>query len=139
GLQFLAGRADPLVEGPGTVAVAGTDVAVNESGGEVQFLPYVSHDSSNGPPRGQQPTLISWPSTPTEEPARHDSSPSPAPGGPQKAQGESGAIGHGAAARKGTGTTTFFDVPAKGQRIVYVIDASMSMGKNGALVRACRE
>jgi hypothetical protein len=38
-----------------------------------------------------------------------------------------------------TGTTSFFQVPARGRRIVYVIDASASMGKNGGLRAACQE
>ncbi len=37
------------------------------------------------------------------------------------------------------GTTSFFQVEARGQRIVYVIDFSASMGKNGALQAARRE
>jgi hypothetical protein len=36
-------------------------------------------------------------------------------------------------------TTTFFQVPAKGKSVVYVIDRSASMGLNGAFVLAQRE
>ena len=35
--------------------------------------------------------------------------------------------------------TTFFDVPARGRSIVYLIDASSSMGPSGALALATRE
>jgi hypothetical protein len=37
------------------------------------------------------------------------------------------------------GTTTFFQIPARGLSIVYLIDGSASMGPNGALARARRE
>jgi len=36
-------------------------------------------------------------------------------------------------------TTSFFQVAARGLRIVYVLDGSASMGANGALAAACRE
>ena len=36
-------------------------------------------------------------------------------------------------------TTSFFQVEARGQRLVYVVDSSSSMGKKGALARACQE
>ncbi len=36
-------------------------------------------------------------------------------------------------------TTSFFQIPVYGRNIVYVVDASASMGKNGALALACRE
>jgi hypothetical protein len=35
--------------------------------------------------------------------------------------------------------TSFFQVAARGQAIVFVVDGSASMGKNGALKAACRE
>jgi hypothetical protein len=37
------------------------------------------------------------------------------------------------------GATSFFQIPARGQRIVYVIDRSSSMGETGALALAKRE
>src|SRR5207253_645243 len=37
------------------------------------------------------------------------------------------------------GATTFFQVPARGKKIVYVIDGSSSMCRDGALAAACRE
>lgn len=39
----------------------------------------------------------------------------------------------------GNGTTTFFQIAAEGQAIVYVIDRSASMGLNGCLATAKRE
>jgi hypothetical protein len=39
----------------------------------------------------------------------------------------------------GGATTTFFGVPAQGQRIVYVLDRSCSMGLQGALTAARHE
>ncbi len=44
-------------------------------------------------------------------------------------------------ARSGTvhATTSFFQIAARGQRIVYILDASASMGKNRALKIACAE
>jgi hypothetical protein len=42
-------------------------------------------------------------------------------------------------ARGGSTATTFFDVPAKGQKIVYLIDHSASMGPSGALDVAGQE
>lgn len=39
----------------------------------------------------------------------------------------------------GQGTTSFFQISTRGQRIVYVVDASSSMGKNGAWTRARHE
>jgi hypothetical protein len=53
-------------------------------------------------------------------------------------QGEGeGAGGSGAAG--GVASTTFFTVPAQGQRFVYVLDRSGSMGLHQALAIACRE
>jgi hypothetical protein len=51
-------------------------------------------------------------------------------------QGE-GAGGSGGT--DGVASTTFFAVPAKGQRFVYVLDRSGSMGMHQALAIACRE
>jgi hypothetical protein len=51
-------------------------------------------------------------------------------------------VGLGAGSRIGLPdgvATTFFDVPACGRRIVYLIDASSSMGPSGALALATRE
>lgn len=42
----------------------------------------------------------------------------------------------------GTGSgpvTRFFGISARGQRLVYVLDASASMGREGLLIRACKE
>lgn len=47
--------------------------------------------------------------------------------------------GHGAGAGAGHGNAVFFGVPAQGRRIVYVLDCSGSMGKNGALAAARAE
>jgi von Willebrand factor type A domain len=48
--------------------------------------------------------------------------------------------GNGDSGEPTTGvTTTFFQVPAQGQKILYVIDASASMGPTGALEVASRE
>ena len=58
-----------------------------------------------------------------------------ADGGPDSSPsggGESGSPGAG-------GSTTFFQVPARGLTIVYLIDGSASMGPKGALARARRE
>jgi hypothetical protein len=52
---------------------------------------------------------------------------------------EPGSTGHGKPDRPTGATTSFFQVPAHGRRIVYVIDASASMGKNGAMAAACHE
>jgi hypothetical protein len=43
------------------------------------------------------------------------------------------------ASSAGGGTTSFFQVETRGGRIVYVVDGSASMGKNGAWAAACRE
>lgn len=52
-------------------------------------------------------------------------------------------LGPAAAAGSGNGTssdgTSFFHIRTQAQKIVYVIDRSASMGKNGALAKACRE
>lgn len=67
----------------------------------------------------------------------------PAPGNPsgnaagpagQGAEPSGRGTGHGAAT-----TTTFFQVPARGQTIVYLIDVSASMGPSGALEEARQE
>jgi hypothetical protein len=58
------------------------------------------------------------------------SSPAPPEGGPNPSGAESGGTGP---------TTTFFQVAANGQRVVYVIDRSMSMGLEGRLAAAKRE
>jgi hypothetical protein len=50
-----------------------------------------------------------------------------------------GAAGEGTGNRPGTGGPAFFQVPPQGQRIVYVIDRSSSMGEHGALDAARRE
>ncbi|MCI0376910.1 MAG: VWA domain-containing protein [Gemmataceae bacterium] len=47
--------------------------------------------------------------------------------------------GNKGAAGPGDGVTKFFGVAAHGSRIVYVLDCSGSMGKNGAIVAAARE
>jgi hypothetical protein len=47
--------------------------------------------------------------------------------------------GHGHGSGIGQGGTSFFKVPARGRRIVYVIDRSSSMGRHGALNIARQE
>jgi hypothetical protein len=37
------------------------------------------------------------------------------------------------------GTTSFFNITARGRRIVYLLDGSASMGTHGAMATACRE
>jgi VWA domain-containing protein len=66
----------------------------------------------------------------------------PAPGdnvGP--GDGDNRPAGPETPASVGTGevSTSFFKVAARGRRIVYVVDGSGSMGKNGALKAACAE
>jgi hypothetical protein len=50
-----------------------------------------------------------------------------------------GGDGQGAGAGSGSGKAVFFGVPAQGRRVVYVLDCSGSMGKNGALAAAKAE
>jgi hypothetical protein len=56
-------------------------------------------------------------------------------------ESEAGAIDTGSkpAALAGGPATSFFHVAARGQRIVYLVDGSATMGKKGALAAACRE
>lgn len=57
---------------------------------------------------------------------------SPMPIGP-------GAVGAGKIGSDAEGTTSFFGLKAQGQRVVFVIDRSASMGLHGALATATRE
>jgi hypothetical protein len=52
---------------------------------------------------------------------------------------QTGRRANGGGARTCSGAATFFDVPAQGQSIVYVIDRSGSMGLNGLLSVAKQE
>jgi hypothetical protein len=50
-----------------------------------------------------------------------------------------GTTGTGPSEPVGNASTSFFRVTASGQRIIYVLDGSASMGKKDALKAACRE
>lgn len=115
--------------------------------GELHLLQVVGLASDVGPQSGDRPGLAIWPSAPTEdphvinvalsEPSAGGSSSGAAGVAKEFAAGKPGGNTSGSAARRGT--TTFFQVPAHGRRIVYVLDASMSMGKDGALKVAREE
>lgn len=53
--------------------------------------------------------------------------------------GASGNNGAGSGSAPGGASTTFFGVPARGQKVVYLLDRSCSMGLHGALAAAQRE
>jgi hypothetical protein len=58
---------------------------------------------------------------------------------PGQAASTQGAGASGSGGAGGVASTTFFAVPAQGQRFVYVLDRSGSMGLHQALAIACRE
>jgi hypothetical protein len=91
-------------------------------------------------PRRPAPQLPSVTPPPVVEPAAHGPSAAPAwvPGGVSKEEASSvpGEQGTGGNAAE---TTAFFQVPAQGRSVVYVIDRSSSMGAGGRLALARRE
>lgn len=64
--------------------------------------------------------------------------PANAPSGPDPAGSREG-TGRGTGGKAGAATTRFFGVEARGRRILYLLDASASMGRHGAWRPACRE
>jgi hypothetical protein len=59
--------------------------------------------------------------------------------GPGKVTGSKPGAGMSAGPGTGKDGTSFFQIETQARRVVYVIDRSSSMGKQGALARACRE
>jgi hypothetical protein len=62
------------------------------------------------------------------------------PGGHESSSNRSFAAGlEGQPGRGKDHASTFFQIPVQGKRILYLIDSSASMGRNGAWAVACRE
>ncbi|MCI0639163.1 MAG: hypothetical protein L0Y72_14330 [Gemmataceae bacterium] len=112
-------------------------------GGEVHFIPNSENSESLAQPvhpvsqtpknaDAAQMTVASQHASDPRPAAPIDNSP---PGG----RGSNSEVGVSAAAGHADGTAKFFGIPARGSRIVYVLDCSGSMGKNGAIVVAARE
>lgn len=142
GLHFLPQRSSSAEGSPYVLAEVSDGNSENsgESGGTAQFIPYVPPESQGGPRSGKadlSPWPASpWPATPTLDPGVSSRAKS-------GSSGDASAAGAGVKSGPGPsmakGTTTFFQVPTEGRRIVYVVDASMSMGKDGALRAAGNE
>ncbi len=118
--------------------------AVEESGTEVAWLDVDVPLRMPAPPKPQLPSVAPPPVVaPAPEPGT--GSPiwtAPAPSPPQNVSSTptAGTPGTGRGTGSGTGeTTAFFQVPAQGRSIVYVIDRSSSMGDQGRLALARRE
>jgi len=81
------------------------------------------------------------PVVPTLTAAPHSPPVQTAPSVPNTASAASpsSGTGDGASAGAGAAATTFFDVPAQGRSVIYVIDRSGSMGAGGRLDLARRE
>ncbi|MBI3411183.1 MAG: VWA domain-containing protein [Planctomycetes bacterium] len=138
GLELLPRSAiEEEPEGPCQVTMAS-----GGKGGDLQLIHVVAPANDIGPRLGQRTNLEIWPNAPTQDPnaANVSINANSSEGGSAAKAIEQGVPETGApgpAARGGT--TTFFQVPAHGRRIVYVLDASMSMGKDGALKVAQEE
>src|SRR5262249_49140536 len=96
----------------------------------------------NDPGGAPQAALIN-PAASANDPAGQGDGPATGQGdGPATGQGDAPPAGQGDGPRAGLPdgvATTFFDVPARGRNIVYLIDASSSMGPGGELAVAARE
>ena len=101
------------------------------------------------PPKAESPLAASRPSEPlNERKAASDFGPKPPAPISDSVKAQATPLEHsgGLPGTKGSANagsagiaTTFFDVPARGQKIVYLIDHSASMGPNGALEVAGQE
>jgi hypothetical protein len=100
----------------------------------------VCYEEEEGPAPGGRPQQP--PTTPEPPPAAPQSQDAvatvPDEGPPTAAGPATAAAGEGTGDQGGPGRG-FFQVTPQGQRIVYVIDRSSSMGEHGALEAACRE
>lgn len=110
-----------LVDEPGPPV----NVPLAQLSQDIEVTPVVPTVAS--PPERRQPAASDPNAEPTAPPSIHpDPTGSPVQGG--------------AARQSGSGsTTTFFQTPASGRSIVYVVDRSVSMGLNDALASVKRE
>lgn len=72
-------------------------------------------------------------------PTRHEPAQEPSQAGSSETQGSGSGDGGGVGVNGGGGRGTFFEIPTEGQRLVFLLDASASMGQRGAWTAAARE
>jgi hypothetical protein len=139
GFSLLSGR-QAIDAGTTATAQCVSLFAVEECDtGEVRFeearAPGGTISSNRVEKKSIAPTANSEPVTATlrdvwaGSAAKESSSGEPEPGATANVSGEP----------LGGAATSFFQVAARGRKIVYVLDGSASMGKHGALAAACRE